>query len=110
MLSEFAEKKETCFDYKKQNFFKVQKIRPAKGVNPCFWLKKCHFLSLLSFGQNKTRNNAFLICREKKPFLTLKNKTFQNPKNRLFFQGVNPCFWSKKAFFFPYLDLIIKKD
>ena len=38
--------------------------------------------------------------------MTLKNKTFQSPKTRLFFKGVNPCFWSKKCHFFLYLDLI----
>ena len=26
MLSDFAERKETCFDYKKTEFFRVQKI------------------------------------------------------------------------------------
>ena len=43
MLSDFAEKKETCLDYKKQNF-KVQKIRFPKGVNPRFWSKTANFL------------------------------------------------------------------
>ena len=58
MLSEFAEKKGTCFDYKKTEFFKVQKMRLFKVVNPCFWSKK-PFFSLFRFDQKKTRNNAF---------------------------------------------------
>ena len=57
MRSDFAERKETCFDYKKTEFFKVQKIPFSKGVNPCFWSKNDIF-SLVRFGQNKTRNNA----------------------------------------------------
>ena len=57
MLSDFAERKETCFDYKKTEFFKVQKIPFSKGVNPCFGSKNDIF-SLVRFGQNKTRNNA----------------------------------------------------
>ena len=58
MLSDFAARKETCFDYKKTEFFKVQKPRFIKVVNPCFWLKNA-FFSLFRFDQNKTRNNAF---------------------------------------------------
>ena len=50
MLSDFADKKETCFDYNKQNF--------SKSKNSAFpkWLT--HFFSLVRFGQNMTRNNA----------------------------------------------------
>ena len=58
MLSDFAERKDTCFDYKKTEFFKVQKLRFFKVVNPCFWSKTA-FFSLFRFDQNKTRNNAF---------------------------------------------------
>ena len=59
MLSDFAEKKETCFDYKKQNFFKVQKICPAKGVNPCMLLVKINAIFFSTkFWSNKATNNA----------------------------------------------------
>ena len=44
MLSDFAEKKETCLDYKKQNFSKSKKSAFPKGVNPCFWSKTANFL------------------------------------------------------------------
>ena len=58
MLSDFADKKETCFDYKKQNFSKSKTSHFFfKVVNPCFWPKNAIF-SLFGFGQNKTRNNA----------------------------------------------------
>ena len=36
MLGDFAEKKETCFDYKKYKFSKSKKSHFFKGVNPCF--------------------------------------------------------------------------
>ena len=39
MLGDFAEKKETCFDYKKIKVFKVQKIALFQSFNPCFWPK-----------------------------------------------------------------------
>ena len=57
MLSDFSEKKETCLEHKKTEFFKLQKIRFSKGLNPCFWSKNANF-SLFRFGQNKTRNNV----------------------------------------------------
>ena len=40
MLSDFAERKDTSFDYKNTEFFKVQKLRFFKVVNPGFWSKK----------------------------------------------------------------------
>ena len=55
MLNYFEEKKETCFDYEKQNFLKSKKSSLLKGLAKL--VKKCHFF-LLRFGQNKTRNNA----------------------------------------------------
>ena len=42
MLSDFAERKKTCFDYKKKNFLKS--ITP---INPYFWLKNEIFFLLL---------------------------------------------------------------
>ena len=58
MLSDFAEKKETFFDLKKQNFSNSKKSQFIKGVNPYFW-PKMPFFSLFRFDQNKTRNNSF---------------------------------------------------
>ena len=57
MLSDFAEKKETCFDYKKQNFSKSKKSAFPKGLTHAFG-QKMPFFSLVRFGQNKTRNNT----------------------------------------------------
>ena len=39
MLGDFAEKKETCFDYKKYKFSNSKISHFFKGVNPCFWPK-----------------------------------------------------------------------
>ena len=57
MLSNFAEKKETCFDYKKQNFTKSKKSAFPKRLTHVFG-KKMPFFSLVRFGQKKTTNNA----------------------------------------------------
>ena len=65
MLNYCEEKKETFFDYKKENFSKSKKSYFFfKGVNPCFWPKNAIF-SLFLFYQNKTRNNTFSLSREK---------------------------------------------
>ena len=53
MLSDFAEKKETCLDYKKQNFSKSKKSAFPKGVNPCFW-SKLPIFCLRRFSENET--------------------------------------------------------
>ena len=45
MLKDFADKKETFLDYKKQNFQN-------------FLVRKLPIFSLFVFGQNKTRNNT----------------------------------------------------
>ena len=57
MVSDFAEKKETCFDYKKQNFSKSKKSVFPKGLAHTLG-QKMPFFSLFKFGQNKTRNIA----------------------------------------------------
>ena len=53
MLSDFAEKKKKiCFDYKK-----LKKSAFRKGLTHAFG-QKMPFLSLVSFGQKKTTNDA----------------------------------------------------
>ena len=58
MLSDFAEKEETCFDYKKTEFFKVQKNPLFQRKTHICFLPKNAIFSLVRFGHNKTRNNA----------------------------------------------------
>ena len=60
MLSDFAEKKEIFFDYKKTKFIiylKSKKSAFRKGLTHAFG-QQMPFLSLVSFGQKKTTNNA----------------------------------------------------
>ena len=57
MVSDFAEKKETCFDFKKRNFLKAKKSSFPKGLAHALG-QKMPFFSLFRFGQNKTRNIA----------------------------------------------------
>ena len=60
MVSDFAEKKETCFDLKKRNFLKSKKSSCPKGLAHALG-QKMPFFSLFRFGQNKTRNIAQLL-------------------------------------------------
>ena len=97
LLNDFVEKKETFLSIKKTECFQSPKTRIfQKGLTHAFD-KKIPISSLFRFGQNKTRKNALRLCREKsitqclcrkkrKPFLTIKNRIFQSPKNRIFFR------------------------
>ena len=46
------------------------------------------------------------MLRKKKSFFTIKKKTFWKSQKSLFSIGVNPCFWSKNANFFVYVDFV----
>ena len=62
MLSDFAEKKEACFDYKKTEFFKVHK----NPLFPCFWC-------FLTF---KRINKPFLALKKPWEFLKVQKIPF----------------------------------
>ena len=57
MLSDFAEKKETFFDLRKENFQSPKHRIFSKGLTHAL-VKKMPIFRLFRFGQNKTRNNA----------------------------------------------------
>ena len=57
LLSHFAEKKETCFDYKKRNFSKSKQSTFPKGLTHALG-QKMPIFTLIRLGQNKTRNNS----------------------------------------------------
>ena len=101
MLNYFEEKKETFLTINSR-IFQTPKNRIFffKGVNPCFWLKNTIF-SLFWFDQNKTRNNAFWISREKKTFfgLTKTVRIFESPKNRIFSKGLTHALGQKMPIF-----------
>ena len=102
MLSDFAEKKESCCDHKNQNFLKSKKSALAKGLTHAFG-QKMPFFSLLRFGQIRLQIMLnYLEEKKKKPFLTIKKRTefFKVQKIAFFFKGVNPYFWPKSAKFF----------
>ena len=91
MLSEFAEKKETCFDYKKQNFSKSKKCAFSKLL-----LKKSLFFPYLDLIIKKRLEIMLFDFAEKKDtFLTFKNRISQSLRNRIFSKGIIHAFRQK---------------
>ena len=89
LLTHFAEKKETSFDYKKRNFSKSKKSAFPKGLTHAFGQKMPFFLQLYLV---KIRLEIMLdyFKEKKETFLTINSRIFQTPKTRIFFKGVNP--------------------
>ena len=88
MLSDFAEKKESCCDHKNRNFLKFKNSALAKGLTHAFG-QKMPFFSLLRFGQIRLQIMLnYLEEKKKETFFDYKkkNRIFQSPKNCIFFQ------------------------
>ena len=74
--------------------------------NLCFKSKNAKFF--LYFDSVKIRLEIMLnnFIEKKGTFFQYKNKIFKSLKKWHFSKGVNPCFRSKNAKFFFYLDLV----
>ena len=48
-------------------------------------VEKCQLFGLFRFGQNKTRNNAWRLCREKRNLFDYKKQNYSNSKKSHFF-------------------------
>ena len=81
MLNYLEEKKETFFDYKKDNFSKSKKS--DKGDNPCFWSKNAYLFDL---DLVKIRLAIMLsdFAEKKESLLTMNNRIFQSKKKIAF--------------------------
>ena len=98
MLSEFAEKKETCFDYKKQNFSKSKKCAFSKRLTHAFG-RKSLFFPYLDFIKKRLKIMLFAFAEKKDTFLTFENRIFQSPRNRTFSKGIIHAFGQKMPIF-----------
>ena len=99
MLSNFAEKKEICFDYKKQNFSKSKKSAFPKGLTHPSGKKKCHFFLYSELVKIRLQIMLNYFEEKKETFFDLKNMNFSNSSKLHFFKWVNPYFWPKNAIF-----------
>ena len=100
MFNYVIEGEETFFCPKKCNLSTSQKSHFSKGVNPCFWSKKCiFFLKLFSV---KIRPEILLnsVRHRNETFLGPKKCNLSKSQKSYFSKGVNPCFWSKNVVFF----------
>ena len=91
MLSNFAEKKETFFDLKKQNFSKSKKTHFFKGVNLCFWSKNAIFLIYSDLVKIRVKRMLKLHWREKRNRFAYKKQRFS--------KGLTHAFGQKMPFF-----------
>ena len=94
MFNYFEKKKDTLFDYKKQNFSKSKKSHICQRGYSMLLARKCHFFSFFRFDQNKTRNKTSEFAMKKETFFDLENR--KSPKNR----KVRKTEKSKKSHFF----------
>ena len=63
-------------------------------------VKKCQLFGLFRFGQNKTRNNAWRLCREKRNLFDYKKQNYSNSKKSHFSEGLR---WLDTVFQGQYL-------
>ena len=96
LLSDFAGKKKPVTTIKNR-ISQNPKIRCFKGVNPCFWSKNTNYLIYLDLVKIRLEIMLSDFTEKKQTFCYFKNRVFQSPQNRIFFEGVNPWFWPKNA-------------
>ena len=77
-----------------------------KGVNPCFWSKNAIFLIYSDLVKIRVEIMLTLHWSDKRNRFDCKKQHFSKSNRSHFFKGVNPCFWSKNAIFFLYLDFV----
>ena len=101
-------KKKSFFTIKKKTFWKSQNSLFSIGVNPCFWSNNANFFVYVDFVKITLEIMLVTSHRKKKTFWTIKKKKefLKVEKNRIFYQGFNPGFWSKSQILL-YLDLVI---
>ena len=88
MLSDFAEKK-NFFGPKKQNFSKSKKSTFPKGLAHAFGQKMPFFL-YLDLVNIRLGIIVNYFEETKETFLTIKNRIFQSPKDRIFSKRAEP--------------------
>ena len=93
------ELKKAFLGYKNKKFYSGKKWLFSKGVNPFFWSKNGHFSKFFFLGNIGQETVFYDILDRKDAFQGYKNKKFKKSKNWLFFQRVNPCWWSKNGHF-----------
>ena len=84
MLSDFAEKKETFFDLKKQHFSKSKKSLFFKGVNPYFLPKNANFILNLNLIKISLEIVLSDFAEKRETFLTIKKNISKSQRSHFF--------------------------
>ena len=92
---DILERKIDFLDYKNKRFKKSKNCHFSKGVNPWFWSKNGHFLTLFFSGNIGQQNVFYYILERKKSFLEYKNKMFKSRKIDIFPKGLTHSFGPK---------------
>ena len=104
MLSDFTEKKKAFFTLKTE-FIQSPKNRIfSKGLTYDL-VKKCQFFLYLDLVKIRLEIMLNDFAEKKETFFGYKKQNFSKSKKSHFSKGVNPCFWTKIANFFVYVDL-----
>ena len=83
MVSDFAKKKETCFDFKKRNFLKSKKSSFPEGLAHALSQKMPFFL-YLDLVKIRLEISLNYFEERKETFQTIKNRIFQVQKSHFF--------------------------
>ena len=89
VIYHILEQKKTFLGYKNKKFKKSKNWHISKRVNPWFWSKNGHFLTLF-LGNIGQENVFYEILEQKNAFLSWKKKRSKKSKNWHFSKGVNP--------------------
>ena len=82
----------------KTEFFKVQKIRFSKEVNPCFWSKYGNYLVHLNFVKIRLEIMLNDFAQKKETFFGYKKQKFSKSKKSAFPMGLAHAFGQKMPF------------
>ena len=72
-------------------------------------VKKCQLFVLFRFGRNKTRNNAWRLCSEKRNLFDYKKQNYSNSKKSHFSEGLTHAFNQKMPIFLFIYNWSLKK-
>ena len=96
---DIKEEKNAFLGYKNKKFKRSKHPHFSKVVNSWFWSKNDPVSNFVFLSNIRQENVFYEIQEQIKRSSMLYNKKFKKSKNRHFFKGVNPWFWSTNGRF-----------
>ena len=103
LLNDFVEKKETFLSIKKQNFSSPKTCIFSKKKAE---FSKVQFLLYLDLVKIRLEIILNYLEERKETYLTLKERIFQSPNNRILFFKAVKYFWPKNAKFLFFIHVV----